>query len=161
MVIMFFSNSHKCLVITSIRGHYHFLLHPSKFIVLSNCTHAKNNPCYPKQTGGAECSTITLLSLVSHFKSVIFSDIPQLFLYTIHYVSLETMTLGTTSQQHIWLGVADINGPYPLSTKNLFQTVLMFLVVVTLNKHSFCHIWRECKMHNVKYTADPFPVWLL
>ena len=34
--------------------------------------------------------------------------------------------LGTTSQQHIWLGVADTNGPYPLPTKNLIQTVLMF-----------------------------------
>jgi len=102
------------------------LLHLSKLIILSNCTHAKNDLYYPKQTGGAECSTLTLLSLISQFKSVIFSDIPQLFLYSIHYVSLETMTLGTTSQQHIWFGVADTNGPYPLPTKNLFQAVLMF-----------------------------------
>lgn len=91
MVTMFLSNLHKCLVITLKKGHDYFLLHPSKFIILSNCTHAKNNLYYPKQTGGAECSTLTLLSLVSQFKSVIFSDIAQLFLYNIHYVSLETM----------------------------------------------------------------------
>jgi hypothetical protein len=24
------------------------------------------------------------------------------------------MTLGTTFQQHIWLGIADTNGPYPI-----------------------------------------------
>jgi len=165
---MFFSNSHKCFVITFKKGHDHFLLHPSKFIVSSFCTHAKNKLYHPKQTGGAECSTLTLLSLISQFKNVIFSDIPQLFLlvYTIHYVSLVIMTLGTTSPQHIWLGVADNNGSYPLRTKNslldrAYVPRATWLVVFMLNKHSFYHIWRECKKHNVKYTADPFPVWLL
>lgn len=103
------------------------MLHPSKFIVSSFCTHAKNNLYHSKQTGGAECSTLKLLSFISQFKSAIFSDIPQLFLlvYTIHYVSLVTMTLGTTSPQHIWLGVADTNGPYPLPIKNsLFRPCL-------------------------------------
>jgi len=83
------------------------------FIISSFCTHAKNNLYHPKQRGGTECSTHTLLSLFSQFKSVIFSDIHQLFLNTIHYVSLVTTTRGTTSLQHIWLHVADTKLMFP------------------------------------------------
>jgi len=132
---MFFSNSHKCLVITLKKGHGHFLLHPSKFIISSFCTHAKNNLYHPKQTGGAECSTNTLISIFSQFKSVIFSDITQLYLNTIHYASLVTMTLGTTSLQHIWLCVANTNGPYPLRSRTSFRPCFCFQSHVASGLH--------------------------